>query len=160
SSVKFEAKKGTTEVEYSSTAGQQVNLFSLAQSAFGNITLPDGTYSEIELKINVNGTTTTPALELNGVYNNGTADIPVSFRVTTPLIIKAEKNNVDITSGSFTAVTELDLSVYTTGITQTMLNNAAKTNGTIVISSVSNASLYNIIVNNIDRFHHAEFNHH
>lgn len=157
--VKFEAKKGTTEVEFSSTAGQQVNLFSVTQSTFGNITLPDGNYSEIELKINVNGTTASPALELNGTYNNGTVDIPVLFQVTTPLIIKAEKNNVDIAGGSFTAVTELDLSLYTTGITQAMLNSTVKTGGTIVISSTSNANLYNIVVNNIDRFHHAEFNH-
>lgn len=158
-SVKFEAKKGTTEVEFTSTAGQQVNLFAVAQSSFGNLSLPDGMYNEIELKINVNGTTAAPALELNGVYNNGTVDVPVAFRVTTPLLIKAEKNNVNITSGSFTAVTELNLSLYTTGITQTMLNNATKTNGTIIISSVSNAGLYNMIVANIDRFHHAEFNH-
>jgi len=157
--VKFEAKKGTTEVEYTSTANQQVNLFTLAQSTFGNITLPDGTYNEIELKINVNGSVQSPALELNGVYNNNGTDVPVSFRVTTPLLIKAEKNNVVITAGSFTAVTELNLSLYTTGITQSMLNNAVKTNGTIIISSASNAGLYNIILNNIDRFHHAEFNH-
>jgi hypothetical protein len=154
SSVKFEAKKGTTEVEYTSSASQQVNLFSVTQSTFGNITLPDGTYSEIELKINVN------ELELNGTYNNGTTDIPVSFQVTAPLLIKAEQNNVAVSGGSLTAVTELNLSLYTTGITQTMLNNATKTNGTIVISSASNASLYNIIVNNIGHFHHAEFNHH
>jgi hypothetical protein len=154
SSVKFEAKKGTTEVEYTSTASQQVNLFNVSQSTFGNITLPDGTYSEIELKINVN------SLELNGIYNNGTADIPVSFEVTSPLLVKAEQNNVDVTGGSITAVTQLDLSSFTTGITQTMLNNATRTNGTIVISSASNASLYNIIINNIGRFHHAEFNHH
>lgn len=159
SSVKFEAKKGTSEVEYTSTANQQVDLFNIAQGTFGNITLADGTYSEIELKINVNGTTTAPAMELNGNYNNGTVDIPVAFKVTTPLLIKAEKNNVAITGGSFTAVTELNLSLYTTGITQAMLNSAAKTNGTIVISSVSNSSLYNIIVNNISQFHHAEFNH-
>ncbi len=158
--VKFEAKKGTMEVEYTSTAGSQVNLFTVAQSSFGNITLPEGTYNEIELKIDVNGTPAAPALELNGTYNNGTANIPVSFRATTPLLIKAEKNNVIVSGGSFTAVTELNLSLYTTGITQAMLNSATSTGGTIVISSTSNANLYNIIVSNIDRFHHAEFNHH
>src|SRR4051812_39428367 len=51
SSVKFEAKKSTSEIEFTSTASQQVNLFTLAQSSFGNMTLPDGTYNEIELKI-------------------------------------------------------------------------------------------------------------
>lgn len=157
--VKFEAKKGTTEIEYTSTAGQQVNLFTISQSTFGSITLPDGTYNEIELKINIDGTTSAPALELNGVYNNGTTDIPVSFRVTTPLLIKAEKNNVVVSGGSLTAVTELNLALYTTGITQSMLNSATKTAGTIVISSVSNPGIYQQIVANIDRFHHAEFNH-
>lgn len=157
--VKFEAKKGTTEIEYTSTAGQQVNLFTISQSTFGSITLPDGTYNEIELKINIDGTTSAPALELNGIYNNGTTDIPVSFRVTTPLLIKAEKNNVVVSGGSLTAVTELNLALYTTGITQSMLNSATKTAGTIVISSVSNPGIYQQIVANIDRFHHAEFNH-
>lgn len=157
--VKFEAKQGTIEVEYSSTAAQQVNLFTITRSTFGNIILPEGTYTEIELKIQLNGSASAPAMELNGNYNNGTGDVPVAFRVTTPLLVKAEKNNVLITGGAFTAVTELNLSLYTTGITQTMMNAATRTAGTIVISSTSNANLYNIIVNNIDRFHHADINH-
>jgi PBP1b-binding outer membrane lipoprotein LpoB len=159
-SVKFEAKKDATEVEFTSTSGQQVNLFTVAQSTFGNLTLPDGTYNEIELKIQLNGSTSVPALELNGTYNNGTANIPVVFKVTTPLQIKAEKNNVAITSGAFTAVTSLDLSSFTTGISQAAMNSATQTGGSIVISSASNANLYNIIISNIDRFHHAEFEHH
>lgn len=158
-SVKFEAKKGTMEVEYTSTANQQVNLFTVAQSTFGNVTLPDGTYNEIELKIQLNGSTSSPALELNGTYNNGSTNIPVIFRVTTPLLIKSEKNNVAIGSGAFTAVTELNLSTFTTGISQVTMNSASQTNGSIVISSTSNANIYNTIISNINRFHHAEFNH-
>jgi hypothetical protein len=159
-SVKFEAKKDATEVEFTSASGQQVNLFTVAQSTFGNLTLPDGTYNEIELKIQLNGSTSAPALELNGTYNNGTSNIPVVFKVTTPLLIKAEKNNVAITGGAFTAVTSLDLSSFTSGISQATMNSASQTGGTIVISSASNANIYNAIINNIDRFHHAEFEHH
>ena len=159
STVKFEAKKGTSEVEYTSATSTQVNLFNIAQSTFGNISLPEGVYSEIELKIAVNGTVPAPALELNGSYNNGTVNTPVVFRITTPVLIKAEKNNVDISGGAFVAVTDLNLSLYTTGITQTMLNSATQTGGSIIISSNSNAALYNIIINNISQFHHAEFNH-
>ncbi|HEX6913889.1 MAG TPA: hypothetical protein VF145_01525 [Chitinophagaceae bacterium] len=152
-SVKFEAKKGTSEVEFT-TSGQTVNLFQLSD-VFGNITLPEGSYSEIELKMSLDGSLNSPALELNGTYNG----IPVKFSLTTPLLLKAEKNNVTVTGGSFTAVTDLNLSLYTTGITQGMMNSATQTNGVILISSASNSSLYNIIIQNMDRFHHAEFGH-
>jgi hypothetical protein len=159
-SIKFEAKKDATEIEFTSASGQQVNLFTVAQSTFGSLTLPDGTYNEIELKIQLDGSTTLPALELNGTYNNGTANIPVVLKVTSPLLIKAEKNNVAIAGGAFTAVTSLDLSSFSTGISQAMMNGATLTSGSIIISSASNANLYNIIITNIDRFHHAEFEHH
>jgi hypothetical protein len=159
-SVKFEAKKDATEIEFTSTSGQPVNLFTVAQSTFGSLTLPDGTYNEIELKIQLNGSTAVPALEVNGIYNNGSANIPVVFKVTTPLLIKAEKNNVAIAGGAFTAVTSLDLSAFTTGVSQAMLNSATLTSGSIIISAASNVNLYNIIITNIDRFHHAEFEHH
>jgi hypothetical protein len=159
-SVKFEAKKDATEVEFTSTSGQQVNLFTVAQGTFGNLTLPDGTYNEIELKIQLDGSTSVPALELNGTFNNGSSNVPVVFRVTTPLLIKAEKSNVAITGGAFTAVTSLDLASFTTGISQSAMSSATQTAGSIVISSTSNANLYNIIISNINRFHHAEFEHH
>jgi hypothetical protein len=159
-SVKFEAKKSGTEIEFTSNSGQQVNLFTATQNTFGNISLPDGTYSEIELKIQLNGSTSVPALELTGTYDNGTVSVPVIFRVTTPLLLKAEKENVAVSGGSFTAVTALNLASFTAGITQAMLNNATVTNGSVVISSTSNASLYNIILSNVSQFHHAEFEHH
>lgn len=159
-SIKFEAKKNASEIEFTSTAGQQVNLFNVAQSSFGNMTLPDGTYNEIELKIQLDGSASVPALELSGIYNNGTANIPVVFRITTPLQIKTESNNVTVTGGAFTAITALNLASFTTGISQAMLNSATQTGGSIVISSSSNANLYNIIISNISQFHHTEFNHH
>jgi major membrane immunogen (membrane-anchored lipoprotein) len=158
-SVKFEATQSASEIEFSSTANQQVDLFAAA-SSFGNITLPAGTYNEIELKMQLNGTTSAPALELNGTFNNGTTNIPVKFQVTTSLLVKAEKNNVTINGGAFTAVTALDLSTFTTGISQSAINSATFTNGTLVISSASNTNFYNIIISNINRFHHAEFEHH
>jgi hypothetical protein len=154
SSVKFEAKQNSSQIEFTSTASQQIDLFNLTQSTFGNLNLPAGNYSEIELKVQVN------ALQLSGIYNNGTANIPVVFSVTSPLLIKTESSNVAVSGGAFTAVTALTLSNFTSGITQTMLNSATQTGGNIVISASSNASLYNIIISNINQFHHTEFNHH
>lgn len=160
SSVKFEAKKNASEIEFNTTASQQVNLFSAVQNSFGNITLPDGTYSEIELKIQLNGSSATPALVLNGNFNNGTVNIPVVLMVTTPLLLKTESNNVTVSGGAFTALTALNLSSFTSGISTAMMNSATQSSGSIIISSSSNASLYNIIISNINQFHHTEFNHH
>jgi len=159
-SVKLEAKRNTTEIEYTSTANQQVNLFNISQSTFGNITLQDGTYTEIETKIQLNGSNANPALQLNGTYNNGTGNVPVTFMVTTPLLIKTESSNVAVSGGSFTAVTALNLSSIMSGISQAAMNAATLTGGAIVISSASNANLYNTIITNINQFHHTDFNHH
>jgi len=158
-SVKFEAKQNTTEIEYTSNAGNQINLFNIAQSSFGNITLPQGTYAEVELKINLNGSVASPALQLNGTYNNGTTNVPVTFLVTTPLLIQTESNGVNVAGGSLSAVTSLNLAAYTSGITLSMMNSASLSNGSIMISAASNTNLYNIIVTNINRTHHTDINH-
>jgi hypothetical protein len=154
SSVKFEAKKNSVETEFTSTSTQQIDLFNVTQSSFGNMTLPDGTYSEIELKVQLN------SFQITGNYNNGTTNIPVVFSVTSPLLLKTESSNVSVSGGAFTAVTALTLSSFTAGITQAMLNSATQTGGSILISASSNTNLYNIIIANINQFHHTEFNHH
>ena len=59
-------------------------------------------------------------------------------------------NNVTLLSNTgYHALTTLNLSLLTRGISQAMLDNAAKTNGAIVISSSSNVDLYTIIFNNL-----------
>ena len=149
--IKFEAKKSNNEeVEYKTQALQKVNIFIPAIS-LGSISLPEGTYKEIEFKIETAPNGADAAFLLNGTYTNGGVTTPVVFKVTAPLEVKTEKENFTITAGTnYTAITSFDLSLLSQGITEVMLNNATRTNGTIEISATSNTNLYNILIDRLD----------
>lgn len=160
--VKFEAKQKGTEIEYKSTNTTQIDLFAPVATSFGGFVLPDGTYKEIELMIHLDNNGSSPAIQLTGSYAINLVTVPVVFSTDRALELKTEVKDVTIdNSSTFMAVTTLDLGSISDGITQTMLQNATLTNGTLVISSTSNRSLYNIIVNNLtSKRHHEEYEHH
>jgi hypothetical protein len=154
--VKFEAKQNGVEQELKSTNTNQIDLMSSVDIVFGNFTLAAGTYSEIELKIQLNKSGSAPALQMEGQFTNGTVTIPVSFEVNEFIELKAEQENVTISNNtSFTSVTTLDLSAFTSGITEAMITAGSLTGGTLVISSSSNQAIYSIILANIESMHHS-----
>lgn len=160
--VKLEAKQNGSQVEFKTTTPQQIDLFASVATSLGNVTLPAGTYTEVEFKISVNTNGSVPSLQLDGNYTNASSQvIPITFSMSSLFILKAEQNNVVVTSNSsFVALTTLNLSLVSSGITQAMLNSATLTNGKIVIAASSNSNLYNIILNNLQQFHHVEVSHH
>lgn len=160
--IKFEAKQGTSEIEYKSTNTAQVDLFATTPVYFGNFTLPSGTYNEIELKISLDKSGANPALQLNGQFVSGGVTIPVTFTVNEPVELKTEQDSITVQdNNSFTSVTTFDLSTFTTGVTTAMLSGATLTGGTLVISSTSNAAIYSIIAGNLQsKHHHFEIEHH
>jgi hypothetical protein len=159
--LKFEAKNSSgTEVEYKSTVSQHIDVFTSLATSVGTIDLPQGTYSEIEFKAELAPAGSDAALELTGTFTSGANTTPVVFTVNSPLEIKTEKNNVVISdNASYTALTTLNLSLLTSGITEAMLTRATKTGGKIVISASSNTGIYNTMLANLDGCDEVEFNH-
>jgi hypothetical protein len=158
--IKFEAKTNNNKVEFKSKALQSINLFTAINNKLGNITLPAGTYDEVEFKIVLAKTTTDAALELKGQFSSAGITVPVTFTVNTELEIKAEKNNVVVTdNNSYKALSTIDLSLLTKNITEAMLKNAQLTNGTLVISATSNATLYAALLGNLNDLDSCEFEH-
>ena len=161
--IKLEAKNSASqEVEFKSQVHQQIDLFASVATSLGNVVIPPGTYSEVEFKIQIDQDGSNPALQLNGLFTSGTGVATrVQFLVNSLVDIKAEQSNVTITdNASATALTSMNLSLLSNGITQTMMNNATVTRGTIIISSSSNVNLYNIILNNLIQSHDVEVHHH
>ena len=157
--VKFEGEGPNGELEYKSELQQHIDLFS-GISTLGNVTLTPGTYKEVDFKVELVPTTTEPALELNGSYTSTGAAVPIIFRISTALEIETEMNNVIISANSgYQALTTLNLALLSRGITQTMLDSAVRTNGTILINSSNNLALYNIILNNFKDSDEIEFKH-
>ena len=159
--VKFEAKNSSNaEVEFKSSAAQRIDLFAPLAASIGNVTLPPGTYHEIEFKAELAPNAPDAALELNGTFTSGATTTPVIFTVNSALEIKTEKNNVVISdNASYTALTNLNLALLTQGITEAMLNSATKTSGKIIISAASNTNLFNIMLANLDNCDEVEFDH-
>ncbi len=148
--IEFEAEKENLEVEYKSEVRKKIDLFS-PLATLGVINVPPGIYNDIEFEVEVQPNGGDAAFQLNGSFTNGGGvTTPVVFTLNTALEIESEQSNITIVDGaSLTAFTTLNLSLLTTGVTESMLNNATLTAGVIQISATSNTNIYNIIFDNL-----------
>lgn len=156
--IEFEAEKNDdVEIRFESDANRRIDLFAPVAN-LGNITLPDGKYDEIELEIDLMSTGTDTSFVLRGAYTNSTGQTtPVLFFISDVVEFETEADNVTINGGNqFTALTTLDLSLLTSGISESQLNAATRTNGVIVISKNSNSGLYNSIISVINSIDEVE----
>jgi hypothetical protein len=132
--VKFEAKRGSTEVEYKTPVSQTINLFA-DNPSLGNITLDAGTYTEIEFKAFLVASGTNPSLELHGQYVSNGNTVNVVFRSNESILLKAEKHNVTLDGAtSYQAVTPVNLGLATQTIAGSSFDNAVRTGGEILIT--------------------------
>lgn len=148
--IEFEAKKNNTELEYKFQTKQKIDLFA-PLSTLGVIIVPSGTYEDIEYEVEVQPNGTDAAFQLNGNFiNRNGVKTSVVFKMNTVLEIESKQTNITIVDGaSLTALTTLNLSLITSGVTESMLDNATRTGGVIEISVASNTGIYNIIFDNL-----------
>ena len=153
----MEAELNNQEIEHELITAQRIDLFS-AITPLGSITLPPGTYSEVEFEIDFTPTATDAALELTGQYTSGVITTPVVFRVSSPVELENEMNMVVVTNNnSYNALTTIDLSLITRNVTESMLNAAVRTNGQILITSAINSDIYNILLSNLHESDDVDF---
>lgn len=151
SGFKFEAKKKGVQIEVESKNLSTIDLFAINPTLIG-ITLDTGTYSEIELRVEfAKSSTATLPLVVKGTFTTtGGTVVPVEFDLNDNAEIKVEQQNVVVDGKTnLTNVVVLHLNKLLTGVSSADLNAATLTNGTIIISSSSNSSIYNRILNNL-----------
>ncbi|MDB4922518.1 hypothetical protein [Mucilaginibacter sp.] len=144
---KLEAKKKNTEIEIKTKSLQHVDLFAPIPAVISSA-IDTGTYSEIEIKIVLaKSTSGTIPLTLKGNFTTTSGSvIPIEFDFNDDAIIKAEAENVTVDGKTDVATTiKLHLNKLISSTAVATLEAATKTEGTIVISSTSNAAIYNII---------------
>lgn len=158
-SVKFEAKQENSKIEYSSTNDARIDLMASTANSFGGFTIPDGIYKEIEVKIKLDKKGSEPAMQLEGQFDNGVVNVPVTLIVDENIELKSEMKDVTITSDmDFTAATTLDLSELMDDITTQMLMGVKLTDGRLIISADMNKTLYWVILKNLrDKPHHCDW---
>lgn len=157
--VKFEAKTENSKFEYTSTNDARVDLMAVTTTNFGGFTIPNGDYKEIEVKIKLDKKGGEPALQLDGQFDNGVVNVPVTLIIDENIELKSEVKDVTITSDmDFTAATQLDLSALMDGITTQMLMSVTLTDGRLIISDDTNKAIYWVIVKNLrDKRHHCDW---
>lgn len=160
--ITFQAQQNNLQVQFKSTSTAQIDLMAPLAVEFGNFTLPAGFYNQISLKIDLDRAGSNPIMQLNGRFTNDAVSIPVMLQITNSILLQTELDSITITNdSSYVAITAIDLSTVTAGITGTMLLNAQLSNGTIVISSTSNQNLYSMVLENLEsEHHHCDFEHH
>ncbi|MCR8557791.1 hypothetical protein KXD93_09070 [Mucilaginibacter sp. BJC16-A38] len=145
SKFQFEAKKAGSKIEIESTGLKNINLFAIDPS-FLPVKIDTGTYSEIEVKLVLaKSTSAAIPLQLKGSFATaGGTVVPVELDVNDDLVIKTEIKSVVIDATTDLKTTfMLHLNKIFSGITAADLEAATLTSGTIVISSTSNAALFN-----------------
>ncbi|NVO20619.1 MAG: hypothetical protein HXX13_13040 [Bacteroidetes bacterium] len=172
SRIKFEAEiesqvhhRDSVEIEYSWRGPLMLNLLD-PSSVIGTITLPEGTYDKISLKVmsereDANGQ---PLFFLSGNYNDSLGVVtPIVVSVTDPIAFKTDQTDDTIATGTsidYTSTIQLYLDQLFLNIDPATLSSATLTNGVLVISATSNKKIYHFILHNLGHNHKCHHEHH
>jgi hypothetical protein len=148
---KLEAKKNGKQIEIESKNLSNVDLFALTPSLI-SASIDAGTYKEIEIRaVFTKSTTADIPVKLKGTFTTaGGAIVPIEFNFNDDATFKAEAKDITVsTTTAFTAKLNLHLNIVLSDVVSAELDKAARTNGTIIISSESNPLLYAKAIVNI-----------
>ena len=157
SNITLEAIKDGQPVELKTNLSQRVDIFKVI-SNIGNFDIPAGSYQNIKFKTSIASSSSHHAFELKGNYQSNGTTTPIVVRVTQPVTFEVEHAApVAFKAGEvFIALNKLDLVALTSGITEEMLNNAVRNNGTIVITHYMNSSMYFMIGDILNQYLNVE----
>jgi hypothetical protein len=142
--IQFSAKRDQTaaSVEYNNLTN--IDILNTGTIS-GNVTLPTGTYDNIELKLNLVQSTTNVALTLKGTYTetSGTK-IPVEIQFNEAYELKLTPPQLIIKGDKYTANVTLDFAKIVKDVIASDLGQTTRTqpNNTILITSSINPTLY------------------
>lgn len=140
----------------------KVDLFT-ANTLLGNVDIANGTYQNINIKLDLKQTAADSALYLTGTYTPSVGTtVPVILSLngkSDDLEIHIKAKNLTIAAGqSYIEFLDLHLDMLMTGVTSADMAAATLTNGAIVINSTTNTTIYNKVLANLDDFCDGEGN--
>lgn len=157
--IDFEAKKDKIETEYQLKTPFSVDLLNLSP-VLGNISIPDGTYDEVELKLSLKKSTNSDILlTLKGNYTDAAGSkTPVEFYFNDDFEIEVEAEDL-VADGTtdYLGLINVQLNKFLTNVSSANLDQAIRTNGIIIISATSNMDLYNTLKGNLNVFSDCDF---
>jgi hypothetical protein len=144
-----------TQVSYGTKTTKRINLGET--QVLGNVYVPRLVCDHAAFDIGLDTMKAGYSLLLNGSYTTMSGTMPPMGKVPVQVIINAPVdlntiwiNNVTTyTANYWDAAIEFSTDQLINGITPDMLDYATLTSGAIIISSTSNPTLYQIIINNL-----------
>lgn len=115
--------------------------------------IPAGTYTSVNLGIEIQDETSRPSVVAEGVYTNASGTTtPVRFEFNSGEVFEANSvAPVKLAQNTpATAKITFDPHVWFARVTRNQMDNAVKTNGVIVISETSNAGIFSIVADRLD----------
>ncbi len=156
--AKIQAKKNdSSSVEFAAAPNAQVDLFSAV--TISNVTVPTGTFRNVEFHSELKAINSKPSLHLEGNYTAGGVTTPVTFDVNTDITVKSKRDSIVIgaTASTYTALTTVTLVTLTQDVTEAEMKVADRAAGKIVISATSSSTIYNKMLANLAKIQVVDF---
>ena len=155
--VQFQAEKNA-DMDSVEVNLEQITKIDFATGAstpdISGLLIPAGTYSEVEVEIELQDNGDQPAVVLNGTYTDGAGlKHPVRFEFNSGETFEVERSGA-ITFGSgesILAQITFNPHIWFAGVSNEQLSLATKNaQGVIVISSTQNTNIYNTAADGLD----------
>ena len=126
------------------------------------ITIPTGTYEELEIEVELFDENDDPSVVISGDYTDPSGEVhPVRFEFNSGETFEVEREGTIVINEGFSALAEItfDPSVWFAGVTDEMMAGANKNlNGVIVISETQNSNIFDVVADGLDLATELEFN--
>lgn len=116
------------------------------------VSVPGGTYTSVNLGIELQDVNATPSVIIEGTYTNSSDVIlPIRFEFNSGEVFEANATSVVIAEGADVVgrITFDALSWFST-VSADMLDSATLTDGTIIVSATNNANIFDIVADRLD----------
>lgn len=119
-----------------------------------SITIPAGTYNEVEIEVELYDETNDPTIELNGTYTSPDGQTHlVRFIYQSGESFEVEREGTIVFTENQSAIAEItfDPSLWFAGVTDEDMESATKNmDGIIVISEDHNTDIFDIVAEGLD----------
>tara|TARA_R110001599_G_scaffold263211_1_gene463818 strand:+ start:156 stop:926 length:771 start_codon:yes stop_codon:yes gene_type:complete len=125
----------------------------VATPSLDDVTIPAGAYSFVNLGVELRDEDAQPAIIMEGTYTHSdTSVIPIRFEFNSGEVFEAETSQQVEVNADQTILSRIvfDPQVWFSVVSTNALDNATLTDGTIIISGTSNASIFDLVADRLD----------
>lgn len=136
-----------------------IDLVTGVASPAVDVIIPAGEYTSVNLGIEIQDENDLPSVIAEGIYTDGSGiETPLKFEFNSGEVFEAEAEAHTFAPGT-SAIAEIDFSpaVWFSTITGTMLDDAERVSGVILVNENTNSDIFDIVADKLDETTQAEF---